>query len=50
MNSEKIVKYIQTNCKADDWSLNISEDDSHETRFAQNSITQHISGATKESL
>jgi len=48
MNSEKIVKYIQTNCKADDWSLNISEDDSHETRFPQNSITQHISGATKE--
>lgn len=48
MNSEKIVKYIQTNCQADDWSLNIFEDDSHETRFAQNCITQHIAGATKE--
>ena len=48
MNSEKIVKYIQTKCLADDWTLNIYQDDSHETRFAQNCITQHIAGATKD--
>ncbi|HNX02586.1 MAG TPA: metallopeptidase TldD-related protein [Candidatus Cloacimonas sp.] len=47
MNSEKIVQYIQKHCIADDWTLNISKDDSHETRFAQNVITQHIAGAMK---
>jgi len=47
MNSEKIVQYIQKHCIADDWTLNISKDDSHETRFAQNVITQHIDGAMK---
>ena len=35
MNSEKIVQYIQKHCIADDWTLNITKDDSHETRFAQ---------------
>ena len=47
MNSEKIVQYIQKHCIADDWTLNINKDDSHETRFAQNVITQHIAGAMK---
>jgi len=48
MNSDKIVQYIQKHCIADDWTLNITKDDSHETRFAQNVITQHIAGAMKE--
>ncbi len=48
MNSEKIVQYIQKHCIADDSTLNITKDDSHETRFAQNVITQHIAGAMKE--
>lgn len=44
MNSEKILAYIKTHCSADDYSLRISYWDSHETRFAQNKITQHIAG------
>ncbi len=41
---EKIAQYVQTHCQADDYELNISLSDSHETRFAQNGITQHIAG------
>ncbi len=44
MNSEKILQYIRQHCNADDWALYISYWDSHETRFAQNGITQHIAG------
>ncbi len=44
MNSEKTLQYIKQHCKADDWTLYISYWDSHETRFAQNGITQHIAG------
>jgi len=44
MNSEKILQYIKQHSNADDWSLFISYWDSHETRFAQNGITQHITG------
>lgn len=44
MNSEKILAYVKTHCRADDFSLRISHWDSHETRFAQNKITQHIAG------
>lgn len=41
---EKIAQYIKTHCSADDYSLRLSLNDSHETRFAQNAITQHIAG------
>lgn len=41
---EKIAQFVKNNCVADDYSLNISLGDSHETRFAQNGITQHIAG------
>ena len=41
---EQIEKYIRSHCQADDYSLSISSHDSHETRFAQNGITQHIAG------
>ena len=44
MNSEKILDFIKKHCSADDFSLRISHWDSHETRFAQNRITQHIAG------
>lgn len=42
---EKIAAYIKKHVKADDYNLRISAQDSHETRFAQNAITQHIAGA-----
>lgn len=45
MNRDKIIEYINSHVSADDWTLRISEHDSHETRFAQNGITQHIAGA-----
>ena len=45
MNIEKAIKYIQKNCKADDYFIYIWVKDSHETRFAQNTITQHIAGS-----
>lgn len=45
MNIEKAIKYIQKNCKADDHFISIWVKDSHETRFAQNCITQHIAGS-----
>jgi len=41
---EQIEKYIRSHCQADDYSLSISASDNHQTRFAQNGITQHIAG------
>ncbi len=41
-NAAKLIKDI---CQADDYTLNIYSKDSHEIRFAQNGITQHISGS-----
>lgn len=41
---EKIAQYIKKHVKADDYNLRISARNSHETRFAQNAITQHIAG------
>ncbi|HNQ43484.1 MAG TPA: metallopeptidase TldD-related protein [Candidatus Cloacimonadota bacterium] len=45
MNRDKIIDYIKSHVSADDWTLRIFDKDSHETRFAQNGITQHIAGA-----
>ncbi|MCB5253575.1 MAG: metallopeptidase TldD-related protein [Candidatus Cloacimonadaceae bacterium] len=44
MKIQNIVKYIREHTDADDFICSIREDNSHETRFAQNGITQHISG------
>lgn len=44
MKTAQILQYIKTHCTADDYSLHVSQDESHETRFAQNGITQHIAG------
>lgn len=41
---ESIAQYIKKHVTADDYNLRISARDSHETRFAQNAITQHIAG------
>lgn len=41
---ETIAEYIKKHVKADDYNLRISARNSHETRFAQNAITQHIAG------
>jgi predicted Zn-dependent protease len=41
---EAIAEYIKKHVKADDYNLRISARNSHETRFAQNAITQHIAG------
>ncbi len=41
---EHIAQYIEKHCSADDYTLNINYYDSHETRFAQNAITQHMAG------
>src|SRR5215469_9519397 len=41
-----IAKFMQKNIKADDYELWVSCDDTQNTRFAQNSITQHIHGDT----
>ena len=41
---EKIAQYIKTHCPADDFSLKVRLKDSHETRFAQNRVTQHLAG------
>jgi predicted Zn-dependent protease len=46
---QKAVKYIRKNCSADDFSFGINDSDEHLTRFAQNAITQHISG-TKQNI
>ncbi|MBM4403788.1 MAG: hypothetical protein FJ042_05340 [Candidatus Cloacimonetes bacterium] len=48
MNAQQILEYIKQHCTADDWTITINEKDSHETRFAQNSITQHIAGSNIE--
>jgi predicted Zn-dependent protease len=44
MNIERIAQYIKQHTTAEDYSLHVSNWDSHETRFAQNGITQHIAG------
>lgn len=41
---EKIVEYVKKHVKADDYNLRVAARNSHETRFAQNAITQHIAG------
>ncbi len=41
---EHIAQYIEKNCSADDYTLNVQFRDSHETRFAQNAVTQHMAG------
>ena len=43
-NFIKAAKFIKSICKSDDYTLNIYSKNSHEIRFAQNGITQHISG------
>lgn len=43
-NFEAIAEFIKKQIKADDYNLRITARDSHETRFAQNAITQHIAG------
>ena len=48
MNIEKIAQYIKQHTNADDYTFNISHWDSHETRFAQNGITQHMAGPKME--
>jgi len=40
-----IAEFVAQNCTADDYTLNVEYSDSHETRFAQNAITQHIAGS-----
>ncbi len=42
---EKAAEYIRKHCKADDYSFQFNQTDSHETRFAQNMITQHMNGS-----
>ena len=44
MKTEDIRRFITDNVSADDFSCLIREVDSHETRFAQNGITQHLAG------
>ena len=41
---ENAGDFIHKNCDADDYIFRMSETDSHETRFAQNAITQHMAG------
>lgn len=41
---EKIAAYVAEHCSADDYRLFVGYGESHETRFAQNAITQHIAG------
>ncbi len=41
---ERIAQYVASKCEADDYILNVSYRDSHESRFAQNAITQHMAG------
>jgi predicted Zn-dependent protease len=43
-NFDAIAAYIKKHVTADDYNLRITARDSHETRFAQNAITQHIAG------
>lgn len=44
MNINFIEQYIRTHCTADDFVCNVTKSDTHETRFAQNGITQHLAG------
>ncbi|MCK9328306.1 MAG: metallopeptidase TldD-related protein [Candidatus Cloacimonetes bacterium] len=39
-----IADFLRKNVKADDYSISISYTNTHYTRFAQNSITQHMQG------
>ncbi|MFB3844478.1 MAG: metallopeptidase TldD-related protein [Candidatus Cloacimonadaceae bacterium] len=41
---EAIADFVKKHVKADDYTLRIQAWNSHETRFAQNAITQHIAG------
>ncbi len=41
---ENAAEIILKNCDADDYIVRMSHTDSHETRFAQNAITQHMAG------
>ncbi len=41
---EKVVEYIKKHCKADDYIFSFEQKNAHETRFAQNMITQHMGG------
>ena len=38
------AEYIKNNCSADDYTIRISARETLDTRFAQNAVTQHISG------
>lgn len=40
----RIKKYIEENCRADDYSVNLSLKRKNDIRFAQNSITQNMEG------
>jgi hypothetical protein len=42
----KIVEFMQKNIKADDYTLVVNSKERQDTRFAQNSITQHMSGSS----
>ena len=41
---QKAAVYIRKNCQADDYTFSMNSTDKLLTRFAQNGITQHISG------
>lgn len=41
---QKAAKYIEKNCSADDYSFFIYRSDEQQTRYAQNMITQNMSG------
>ncbi len=41
---EKTADFIKEICQADDYTINIYSKNSHEIRFAQNAITQHMVG------
>ncbi len=41
---ENTGDFILKNCEADDFIFRINRTESHETRFAQNAITQHMAG------
>jgi predicted Zn-dependent protease len=41
---EKISEIVREHCTAEDYTFAVTEKDSHETRFAGNAVTQHITG------
>lgn len=41
---QKAAEYIRKNCQANDYTFSMNSTDKLLTRFAQNGITQHISG------